>query len=395
VLVYRNIYYLSFICGVLLTGCSVGWWWHYHPVVYVFRGTVSNLRSYEVVKSPTLYMRIQPRDSAAGDPEQYSDVKIIAVQDHPFTKGQKLELDYFKAGEKTTQRLWLPFPGQANDDVQFRIDFVKGEHVITLDEQAAVSEGEWGTILPVFAQDAPSPYAGSPEAGRGSAKDKQSIPDQSSDTFEVLSSSKSPVGAKVSALQELASHGVVPWLWTGGQEPGLITILDLSRYADEEVSYYAQQYLILINVSSQVVKLLSDPETVELGRKVFRHLDASSAGIVINWMETINAREAESLRQLGTTLQLVGTPSASGDLYYVRAFWNPSNVPTVTCLTQVFNQELESNRSLADERAMMVGRRTRLVYWTTKDWAAHIAERITKCGGRATFVDPFETSRGR
>jgi hypothetical protein len=80
--------------------------------------------------------------------------------------------------------------------------------------------------------------------------------------------------------------------------------------------------------------------------------------------------------------------SEGGDRYYVKANWDPKDQKTAGCLTELFNKELISSRTLLEEQQMMSGRSERLVYWYTKDWALSMAEKIKACGGNASFPLP-------
>jgi hypothetical protein len=91
-------------------------------------------------------------------------------------------------------------------------------------------------------------------------------------------------------------------------------------------------------------------------------------------------------------LLLRPTGSSQGDRYYVRATWDPADEHEVPCLTQLFNDELASTRSVKAEAAKMKGRAERLIYWYSKDWAISISKKISDCGGKAQYVTPGMTN---
>lgn len=394
----RNVYFASFLFGILLTVASVIWWWHYRPSSYIFQGTICYLKHSEYVSSPILFQRKQPRESMHGDPEVYRDEKFVVIQDHPFTTNQRFEVDYTRPGDTAQHQLWIPYPGDNINDISYSIKFDQGRQVITQNaELITINLGQPASNV-IYAQElqesidmAKPTIASLPIATTFSPYESQNSP------ASILASSTSSIGAKLSALRTLP---ILPqggaWAWGDlSSEPELVTLLDLSRYRDDELAYFARDYLERINISAIVVQLLSNQSTFSIGQQIFMHLDDNSCSIVLEWLRSASSPLYASLKEIGNPLQLVGTPSPNGDRYYVRAVWNPSDKDSVKCLAKAFNEELVSNRSLHDEVQLMQSRNTRLVYWYGKNWPMHIRDRIIGCGGQATFTSPVSTTSGK
>ena len=70
----------------------------------------------------------------------------------------------------------------------------------------------------------------------------------------------------------------------------------------------------------------------------------------------------------------------------MRARWEPTDTAVVDCLTELFHRELRHDRTLEDEKVIMTGRKERIVWWYSKEWALWIAEQIKECGGTAGFI---------
>ena len=72
----------------------------------------------------------------------------------------------------------------------------------------------------------------------------------------------------------------------------------------------------------------------------------------------------------------------------MQANWDPRDEKSTGCFTHLFNREPAIVRSLAEEQKLMAGRSQRVAYWYTKEWALLMAEKISMCGGKASFPAP-------
>ena len=84
---------------------------------------------------------------------------------------------------------------------------------------------------------------------------------------------------------------------------------------------------------------------------------------------------------------LIPTASEEGDRYYVKAEWDPDNEEQFNCLSELFKETTLAKRSAEQEKEWMKKLNgTRWVYWYSKEWAIGLAQGITECGGKASFV---------
>jgi len=183
-------------------------------------------------------------------------------------------------------------------------------------------------------------------------------------------------------------------------EPMFLTILDLTRHTDKDLSYKA---LIILNKSdlNTIVaeKLISQNSDVRkqtreiMTRRVKKNRAEMIWAIASDKLKHSKpiitdelARVKREIEKTGGTRVLVPSGSSQGDRYYVRAEWSARDSKTVDCLTKLFNKALISDRTLEDEKRLMKGKSIRYVYWYSKDWALWIADEIGGCGSKASFV---------
>ncbi len=84
---------------------------------------------------------------------------------------------------------------------------------------------------------------------------------------------------------------------------------------------------------------------------------------------------------------LIPTASEEGDRYYVKTEWDPNNEEQFNCLSELFKGTVLAKRSGEQEKEWMKKLNgTRWVYWYSKEWAIGLAQGVTQCGGKASFV---------
>jgi hypothetical protein len=369
----------TFFFGLALVVVSVIWWLGFRPKIYAFQGEIIDLHEYETLASASdnLYFRVERKESI--DDIALRNEHFLAVQSSPLSKGQFFDVEFSK-NKSPRNKFQIPYdPTEPNP--KFRVDWDDSLHTNVLRRDRAPAVAKRSFIWTVYAAQAIPVY-------EGKAPKSQS-PQQSNSPSAVLQDSWSDVGSKIVALDEInrlpSDALTVPS--TDGREPILATLLDLTRHSDKEVAYKAAIAVKKINIDDYVLEKLNSPQKRDQddGEQVLLKLDHADAARVL---AKLNPTKAAALRaktsQLGGS-QVAPTASAQGDRYYVRATWNGTNTAAVSCLTNLFHDELINNRSLDQERALM-SHGQRLVYWYDKEWTISIAEKIRNCGGNATFV---------
>ncbi len=207
----------------------------------------------------------------------------------------------------------------------------------------------------------------------------------------VLEDSRSDTASKIVALQKLTSgwkeNGYLGSHSLG--DPLFATVLDLTRHSDPAIASLANAFVsqsgLYQALSHDLVS--ADPLTrSEAEKLLFRVPTPAAVKLVSKLSSEVSSQLKAKLESKENDLRVVPTASPQGDRYYVKAEWDPLESHTVGCLTELFNRELISSRTLNQERDYMRNRRQRIVYWYDKGWSLHMADEIRSCGAQASFV---------
>jgi hypothetical protein len=206
------------------------------------------------------------------------------------------------------------------------------------------------------------------------------------------------VGEKISALNVLGRYDLlgIRTLMEASTERGpvAVTLLELSRHSDAELASKARALLARYDIEAEIARRLasdSGPATAT-ARQIFSAMDPAQAKRVVVKLPA-EARDRVAAVVPPANGQPLPTGSREGDRYYIKAQWEPKQRAVVDCLTTFFNHELVSKRTLTQEAALMRGRKERLIYGYSAQWARSAATEITKCGGRTSFVVPWKLAR--
>lgn len=171
-----------------------------------------------------------------------------------------------------------------------------------------------------------------------------------------------------------------------------LTILDLSRHTDSSLAEKAQALVEKFNITSYVEEEIKS-EDEERQQNIVKFLLRIESDQVEKILVEVSFETDEKKNLItervsnGTPQILIPTASEKGDRYYVQASWDPANEEQVSCLTNLFNEELATRRTLEEEEQKMKELNgKRWVYWYLKDWVLSIADSIRKCGSEASFV---------
>jgi len=213
-----------------------------------------------------------------------------------------------------------------------------------------------------------------------------------------LQNETTPVGEKIMIIDTLLAiqdnDEVYNYLKTiSTKEPFIITLMDLSRHSDSELAYKTSKLLKpypIEEILYEIISLESDQITqfetlsrlpIQTSQHIFEIDDEhDQSDLLNNYRQEI---EAGNIKQG----PLYPTGSRKGDRYYVKATWDKNDQNTFNCLCELFNKELITDRTLEEEKKLMIEKGTeRYVYWYTKEWSLHIAKEIEACGGNAEYI---------
>ena len=380
---YRAYFLTTVSFGMLLVCLSIYWWWS-HPPYYVYKGVIKELEDYQKLTSTDLFFKRELIPRADKNLAQICNDYFLVVRDKPFSNAEEFDV-WFSRGGDHQERLTLRYMA---GEPKFRIEFDPQTGKNTLKMTSPGSSSKALLLGRAYAQTAPS------APSRVRVKAPAAGPAVDMALINTLQDERAPVGTKIASIDRLGSlpdQDLKSCLESVTQkEPMILTILDLTRHTDKELSYKART-LVEKRYNPQPFlsqKLLSsstadrDLATTILFRmepdRASRYIPASGP----SWLNGLR----NDVRSGKKSRVLIPTGSSGGDRYYVRATWDPKNQQVVNCLTQLFNKSLISQRSTGDETALMKGRGDRLVYWYSKEWALNIATDIERCGGRAAFV---------
>jgi len=376
----RLVFLGTFFFGLALVGVSVVWWLGFRPKIYVFQGEILDLHDYEILASASdqLYLRTQPKEKIDDIP--LHNELFVVVQGSPITKGQHFDVEFSKNNSPRNTFHIAYDPAQSYP--RFRVNWDDNLHTNVLQPDTSTTAESSGFVWTTHAAQANiSVYQGRPPKS-------QSV-QQSRSPVAVLQDSRSDVGSKIVALDQLMQMPAsVLTDNTAGQEPVLATLLDLTRYSDKEVSYKAEAVIRKVNLDEYVFQKLNSPQKKDKteGQQILLKMDKGDSERILQKLSPAKASLLREAVSQSSAFQVIPTPSPQGDRYYLKASWDPNDATAVDCLTKLFNAELENNRTIEQERALMQKRSQRLVYWYDKDWTIGMAAKIRSCGGNAVFV---------
>jgi hypothetical protein len=92
---YRIYFIGSVICGILVMGASIGWWFFWQSRgTFVYQVAILGLKEDETIASQ-FFSKRSPRPVIAGALGLHDDFFVL-VQDQPFNVGDKFQFDFYK-----------------------------------------------------------------------------------------------------------------------------------------------------------------------------------------------------------------------------------------------------------------------------------------------------------
>lgn len=391
----RIVWVASFTAGLVLVGISV-WWWvvFYNQRTYFFVGHIRNLHDYEKLDSDDLYFHAKLKYYMAGGLLRNED--FLFVQSKPFAAGQQFDLLYSKSGTDQTQLTVIYDPSNPEPTYDIEFDGTKNK-LSPVTQKVSRPKPNTSWLIPtVHAQEASTQSAdrGKPKLGPPSRR-HESQDSQLLSAVSSLQKESTPVPLKIEAIKEIqdSDPNKVKELLAQGDEPLALTLFDLSRHSDPELAYRATAVSKEVDIDEFLLEELSstDSKTRRQAEQILLRISRSHA---LSLISKVNAKSPDLLEtktqiQTGKSIVLQPTGTSQGDRYYVQATWDSAQTSTVNCLTELFNKELETDRTLEQEKQLMNGKSQRYVYWYSKAWAIDMASRIRSCGAQAAFVKPY------
>jgi hypothetical protein len=359
---------------------------------------IKNLREYEAIDSDeNIYFKPELRRVFAGDETQLRNERFVAVQESPFKRGQKIRIDFAKGKEKRSTFEISYSPEESEPAFIIEWDDKEQKNDLKKFSEDKKSLGLFSSDRIVFAQSVPSQPI---PVDRGATVTRQMQPTPVNVAFrglvDDLQSPYTDIGTKIVSIEKISKLDqelLKECLTTKTeQESMLVTVLDLTRHSDKELAFKANQVLIQFDIEDYLTEQLGSNSSLarKQAEEVLFHMDKAQAVHIVSKVEANKGQHSNlSIAQIdakSASLSVRATGSAKGDRYYVKAEWDPSKEETVSCLTNLFHKELYNSRTTDEETALMRGRRERVVYWYSKDWAIWIKGKIEQCGGRASFV---------
>ena len=395
---HRIIYFVTFSVGILLVLLSVIWWICNQPKFYVYQGKILNLSDYAFITSESLYFNCELIQKPYDNAPQLRNEKFLFIQNRPFDQNQKFTVHFCRGEEGKQEALGLPFLSEPYPEFVIKFDSSLEKSVLmpkkVLDEHPNPTDIDQSTTMYAFGA-----------AGFLKTEDIAFISNQKKELntrlFYLLQQERASIEEKIRVLIELNS--IDPQTLTEylkhdiGEEPLIVTLMDLGRHSDEELAYRANAILDKLDLKDILADYLVSPDNRirQKSKYILLRMEKEKANQIIKEIESSHqdidlSKVREEVHVIQNPKVLIPTGSAQGDRYYVLAEWDPNNQEVHTCLTRMFHENLISKRTLEEEERIMRGRNNRLVYWYSKDWAISIAEKIRECGGTAKFVNPWE-----
>ena len=375
---------------------SIGWWFRQQPTIHFFGGVIQDLKPYERLASENLYFKTVPKPAPFDDDLRETNVHFLAVQDKPFTENDDFEISYGKGTDVNTRessRFRVKFmPGP---EPKFKIAFDKStstSKLIQLNQEPKETQNRsFITLSSAFAFPS-SDFA--TDQGNGIMVAARQEGQTIEDVFEVLRQEKIEIASKIAAIDHLVARDATKEFLLQSPDD-ILVLLDLTRHSDRELAYKAKKVVDGLDVDTLLATVLSSPEkrkreTAE--NNLFR-IERARAERILKKVLTYKGVETKKLLRVLEEVRtgdkerlLIPTGSSQGDRYYIKAEWASGNQQIIDCLSELFNGNLRTNRTLDQEKQYMSGRSMRFVYWYSKDWTLGMADNIEKCGGKATFV---------
>ena len=173
----------------------------------------------------------------------------------------------------------------------------------------------------------------------------------------------------------------------------LLTVYDLTRHTDLKVAEKAKDLARQFDAGYWIAEAIAsdDPDRRAQIISFLLRIEPESMRDLLNTAELTQEGQSALQAELnaGTRRVLFPTGSADGERYHVQASWDPQSEEQVNCLSRLFHQSLLANRSVEEEKQILMARAespARSSYWYSKQWALNMAQAIESCGAQSAFI---------
>jgi len=417
----KNTYRFYFIAmtaiGVVLVGISVFWWWTHQPA-YFWEGQIESLAETDTIEGKNIFVRNEYQQQAVGSP-QFRDVYFLIKQSKPFEDGQEIDLRYFR-----DRRLAKPLVISVamNESPTFRLhyDDEKDEwQLVKRTRKAAAKKAEFFSqafaqtnraVIPVPSRPVEFP----PRTFDGWKTPPPPPPSVDCAVSVTISPALQVLVRELQAQNTLVSKKVIllDALSVASQEdfrslfllrkisdetipePVFVTLMDLTRHTDKEVSSKARRVLTKAPLATDYFQtaLVNSIKCRADAINAFLRLEPKYAEAVLADLERRNTPTTiyRQVARDGSWLPLVPTGTPAGDKYFVQAVWDSSGTNVAWCLENpLFFKDLELQTPFGmsgGHHYEITATSPWLVATPDKARAVRAAGSMKRCGANVSFV---------
>lgn len=393
---YRYYFWVSGFFGICLVIASVWWWFGHQPAVYVYRGVITNLRDYENVTSSKLYFRKELKEGPQPNAPQNRDHHFVVLKEKPFKDGDTFELLYAKTdqGQSPTEIFhlkYIPDQDEASFTIQWDDHTGKYNLISLIPQQNGIAYAMQTRILAFSTTPSLTLVTTNVDLLRAPP-------------ISQLAVSSSKVHEKIAALDKLMELGnayIEPYINDDSPEPHVLTLLDLARHTDPELSSKAKRILNQHDPNPYIVRKFFSSDEMENQRaeEILYRIERQRAEAILDLVRKENRTKRvlsegkldaiqRELTRGQKTRTIIPTGSRDGDLYYVRADWRASE-KTGKCLADVFYTNIDHSplsESLEEYEKRLSKANAYVVYAREKFQVIRLAEFAEKCGAMTKMI---------
>lgn len=381
----------SWYIGSLLIGCSLTIaatvYWFKHEPIYKVKGKVVGLTSNEEIwgeddddaNGPYIRAHFHKSDPTG----QTRDAVFVIVRSSPVAAGDSFTLWYRKDVDLRAVPLQFTYDG-TSPDLKHDYDPQRGDFLAPANPPAP-KKTSWKLDLLHEA------YAQTPPAMRGAAQAQLSQPSMSqAEIIRALQAQPVRLGSEILAINSALALSVAErnalLASNGTSEPLLITVLDLTRHEEKELSYKASLLLKGVDVDGILRAKLTDKNSTvrAMYAPLLLRIDSTQAKQIIKSIAKPSAEVSDAKRRLEppwTPRLITAAPSAEGDRYWLVAEWPVHQSSAQLCVSKV----IASSDFVRRRGNPVLTSSKRLTYSYTKQWVLSAADEVERCGGDVSF----------
>lgn len=390
---YKKFTVAAGLTALCFAGIGTYHWMRSEQGAQVFLGSIKDLKDYEQVDADSFYFKTELKKQLIGDTQKYRNEHFVAIQDHPFSPGQEFEIAYNKEGAKMRTTFKVKYAGGSPD---FRIDYDSDSDSYVLKPVVAeTAAGKTGLLfsnpLVVYAQTV-SPVTSSAQATKSVVQSGPQAVDPN--IIALLQNSSTPVGAKIDLLDKLRTMDATTlkaYVSTvTKQESFALTLIDLTRHSDKELSYKAKIVVEKSDAQAVIAQQFKSPDAnvrSAAQQTVFRVSPERANEILKKAPASPQTQQLTAEVNSGSKQQvLIPVGSSSGDRYIVSMDWDEKDSRISSCMNTRVRGLL--NTLHVDPTRFAGIKPQQTLSLDSKDNALKMFDAIQSCGAKAASVNP-------